>query len=140
MTKREKRSNRHQTPIDYFSDFFEWPQNWMVENKDIAIGNNLLETFIPFIDSLIREGLAVRTIRNHMLNLSVLGGEIIRRLNDGDEHNRKLKSGKLLLEYIDDEQGPLVHHWDINDRADEACLKSFDGTCRKLYTFITAAN
>lgn len=112
----------------------------MGTDEDLAIGEALLGLFTPFIESLIKDGLSVKTITNHMGNLSVLGGEIIRRLNDVDEENRKLTPRKLLVEYIDDKGGPLVDHWNPNDSIEEAHLKSFDATCRKLYKFITLSN
>jgi len=125
-------------PVNYFKDYCDWPKHWMESDEDLATGNALLVLFTPFIESLIKNDLSVRIIKNHMGNLSVLGGEIIRRLNDGDEKNRKLQPKELLLEYIDEEYGPLVHHWDPNNTTEESYLKSFDGTCRKLYKFILA--
>ena len=125
-------------PSDYCSDYLEWPKEWSVIDKDLVIGNQLLQLFTPFIEFLMKEGLSVKTIKNHITNLTVLGSEIIRCLNDGDEKNRKLTPKKLLLEYIDEDSGPLVSHWDPNDPTEEAYLKSLDATCRKLYKFITA--
>ncbi len=84
---------------------------------------------------MISDGLAVKTIKNHMLNLSQLALEIIRRLNDEVEDYRKLPIETLLLKYINDQDGPLLHHLDPNDSADETQLKAFDSTCRKLYKF-----
>ena len=71
-----------------------------------------------------------------MVNLAILGSEIIRSLNDGDEKFRKLKPEQLLLKYIDAEEGPLLHHLDPNDNVDEAHQKSFDATYCKLSKFI----
>jgi len=112
----------------------------MGTDEDLAIGEALLGLLTPFIESLIKDGLSVKTITNHMGNLSVLGGEIIWRLNGGDEKKRDLRPRELLLEYICDDGGPLVHHWNPNDSAEEAHLKSFDATCRKLYKFIAPSN
>lgn len=131
---------KNQKPSHYFKDFYEWPNNWRVIDEDIKTGKNLLMLFEPFINTLIKEGLSVKTIKNHMTHLTILGEEIIRRLNDGDEKNRKLAPKKLLLEYIEDEYGPLVHHWDPNDSTEQTYQKSFDATCRKLYKFVTASN
>lgn len=112
----------------------------MGTDEDLVIGDALLTLFTPFIESLINDGLSVKTIKTHMGNLSVLGSEIIRRLNDVDEENRKLTPREILLGYLDDEGGPLVDHWNPNDGIEEAHLKSFDATCRKLYKFITPSN
>lgn len=140
MPKKQMTAKKYQKPVDYFKDFYEWPKDWMGVKADLVIGDALLRLFTPFIESLIKNGLSVKTIKNHMGNLAVLGSEIIRRLNDGDEKNRKLMPRKLLLEYINDENGPLVHHWDPNDSTEEAHLKSFDATCRKLFKSITTSN
>jgi Cft2 family RNA processing exonuclease len=130
-------TKKHQKPTHYFKDFYEWPNNWMVIDEDLKAGKNLLTLFEPFIDTLIRKGLSVKIIKNHMANLKMLGEEIIRRLNDGDENNRKLSPKQLLLQYIEDEYGPLIHHWDPNDSTEQSYQKSLDATCRKLYKFVT---
>ena len=140
MSKKITSAKNYHKPINYFKDFQEWPQNWMVIDEDLKVGKSLLALFEPFIDTLIKKGLSVKIIKNHMANLTMLGGEIIRRLNDGDEKNRKLAPRKLLLEYIEDEYGPLVHHWDPNDSTEQAYQKSFDATCRRLHKFVTASN
>lgn len=140
MSKEITPAKNHQKPIHYFKDFHEWPNNWMVIDEDLKIGQNLLVLFEPFIDTLIKKGLSIKIIKNHMANLTMLGEEIIRRLNDGDEKNRRLAPRKLLLEYIEEEYGPLVHHWDPNDRTEQTYQKSLDATCRRLYRFVTASN
>ena len=140
MSKQKITTKNYCQPTDYWGDYLEWPKDWMIVEEDLGIGNNLLDLFTPFIAFLIKDGLSVKAIKNHMTNLSVLGSEIIRCLNDDDEKNRKLIPKKLLLEYIDEEHGPLVHHWDPNDRTEEAYLKSLDATCRKLFKFIAESN
>ena len=106
---------------------------------DRVIANNLLALFVPFITALIQSELSVKTIKRHMGNLALLGSEIIRNLNAGDEKYRKLKPKPLLLKYIDAEEGPLLYHLDPNESADEAHQKSFDATCCKLCRFILAS-
>ena len=131
-------NRKYQVPTDYFGNFNEWPENWLVIEKDRAIANDLLALFIPFVAALIQNKLSVRIIKKHMGNLGLLGSEIIRNLNDGDEKYRKLKPKQLLLKYIGAEEGPLIHHLDPNDRLDEARQKSLDATCSKLCRFILA--
>lgn len=136
---KKKTAKKYEKPVDYFKNFYEWPKDWMGAEEDLIIGIALLTQFTPFIESLIKQGLAVKTIKHHMGNLAVLGSEIIRRLNDGDEKNRNLPPRRLLLEYIDDQHGPLVDHWDPNDSIEETHLKAFDSTCRKLFKFTSAS-
>ncbi len=133
---KKKLSRKYEKPTDYFKDFNEWPNGWLVIEKDREIANNLLTTFVPFIAALTLDELSVKTVKKHMGNLAMLGSEIIRNLNDGDEKYRKLKPEQLLLKYIDAEEGPLLHHLDPNKSSDEARQKSFDATCCKLCRFI----
>ena len=135
MSKKKRPFKKYQEPSDYYKDYMDWPNTWTVGHEDLHIANNLRNHFTPFIQSMIADGLAVKTIKNHMLNLSQLALEIIGRLNDEDEGNRKLPIETLLLKYIDDQNGPLLHHLDPNDSADEVQLKAFDSTCRKLYKY-----
>lgn len=137
---KKRTAKSYQTPVDYFSNYYEWPKDWMGMDEDLVVGEDLLALFTPFIESLIKDGLSVKTVRNHMGNLSALGGEIIGRISVVDEENRKLRPKELLLAYISDDGGPLVDHWDPNESAGEANLKSYDATCRKLYKFIISSN
>lgn len=124
-------------PTDYFKDFRNWPNDWMIVEADKEIGKGLLEVFEDFINSLIDKELSVKTVKSHMSNLSWLGSTIIERLNDGDEKKRRLPTKKLILEYIDDEGGPLLHFLDINDVTDFRYHVAYDGTCKQLYKFIS---
>ena len=124
-------------PTDYFKDFRSWPNDWMIVEADKEIGKGLLEVFEDFINSLIDKELSVKTVKSHMSNLSWLGSNIIERLNDGDEKKRRLPTKKLILEYIDDEGGPLLHFLDINDVTDFRYHVAYDRTCKQLYKFIS---
>ena len=50
----------------------------------------------------------------------MLGGEIIKRLNQADEDNRKLSPRELILHYVDEEGGPLLSFLDPNVKAELA--------------------
>jgi hypothetical protein len=136
MTKKRTSAKRTSEPTDYCRDFKEWPQQWMVVDADLKTGRDMLASFTVFVRSLINAGLAAKTIKNHMHHLNLLGSEIVRQLNDGDESHRKLPSNALLLKYIDDESGPLLPFWDPNDNTELGYHMAFDATCRKLYKFI----
>ena len=129
-------SSSDQLPIQYSKGFYEWPDSWMGFDEDLITGKVILKGFVPFIKSLAEEGLAKKTITNHMDNLWALGSEIIRGIHF-DENQRTLSARELLLAYVDENGGPLVHQWDPNDRTEEAKIKSYDATCRKLHKFIT---
>ena len=53
-------------------------------------------------------GLSTKTIRRHVDNLWLLGGELILALHD-DPSRRKIDTGRLLHEAIDDDSGPLIY-------------------------------
>lgn len=131
-------ANTNQKPADYVDDVLQWPTQWMISNDDVPIGQRLLTLFEPFIDMLIKEGRSTKTMHKHVAHLRILGAEIVRRLNEDDEDKRTLPAKSLLLAYIEEEYGPLVHQWDSNVRADESHQRAFDATCRKLYKFILA--
>ena len=137
MPQAKKNTNDTKHHLGYFSNIDEWPNDWMGVEEDLAIGRGLLGLFIPFIQHLIDEGLAAKTIKNHGYHLSMLGGEIIERLNQDDEHNRKLSPRELIFHYVDEEGGPLLSFLDPNTKAELARHMAYDATCRKLLKFVT---
>ncbi len=98
--------------------------------KDLPPGEQLLACFRPFIEHLTSSSLSPKTIRKHVDNLWMLGGEIIRDLHE-DPSLRKVTAERLLRNVIHEEGGPLIH----NGSEDEQ--RSFDSTCRKLHGFLT---
>lgn len=99
--------------------------------KDLPPGEKLVACFQPFLEHLVASGLSRKTIRKHIDNLWVLGGEIIRDLNE-DPSLRKIPVERVLFHLIDDEGGPLIHGCDS-----EEAQRSLDSTCRKLRRFVT---
>src|SRR6266851_8291950 len=71
-----------------------------------------------------------KTIQKHVDNLWVLGGEIIRDLNETPSL-RKARMDRLLSEAVSEDGGPLIHHGDSEEQQ-----RSFDATCRKLRRFL----
>jgi hypothetical protein len=50
--------------------------------KDLPPGEKIVEYFLPFLQHLVSLDLSRKTIRKHTDNLWILGGEIIRDLNE----------------------------------------------------------
>jgi hypothetical protein len=98
--------------------------------KDLPPGEKLVACFRPFLEHLAGSDLAPKTIQKHVDNLWVLGGEIIRDLNQNPSL-RKLPVEQLLQDAVDADGGPLIH-----DGSEEE-QRSFDSTCRKLRRFLT---
>jgi hypothetical protein len=99
--------------------------------KDLPPGERLVACFQPFLDYLAASSLSRKTIRKHIDNLWVLGGEIIRDLNETPSL-RKVPVEQLLLDVIDDQGGPLIHNGDSEEHQ-----RSLDSTCRKLRRFLS---
>jgi hypothetical protein len=114
----------------YSRDPDNWPRSWMGLEKDLPPGEQLLACFRPFLAHLASSSLSPKTIRKHVDNLWVLGGEIIRDLHE-DPSRRKVAASRLLSELVHDDGGPLIH----NGSEEQQC--SFDSTCRKLHRFLT---
>jgi len=128
--------NRTATPVPlvnlsvYCPDLENWPRSWMGWEKDLPSGQQLVACFRPFIRHLASSGLSRKTIRQHVDNLWLLGGEIIRELHDNPSL-RRLSIDRVLREQIHEDGGPLIHNgWEEEQR-------SFDSTCRKLHRFLT---
>jgi hypothetical protein len=98
--------------------------------KDLPPGEQLVRCFRPFLEYLAASDLAPKTIQKHVDNLWVLGGEIIRDLNETPSL-RKASVHWLLSEAVSEDGGPLIHHGDSEEQQ-----RSFDATCRKLHRFL----
>src|SRR4051794_17907370 len=86
MPRAQKNANNAKQLSEYFSDIDDWPNDWMGVEEDLEIGRGLLALFILFIQHLIDDGPASKTIKNHGYHLRMLGTEIIERLNQDDEN------------------------------------------------------
>jgi hypothetical protein len=98
--------------------------------KDLPPGEALVASFRPFLEQLVASGLSRRTIRKHVDNLWLLGGEIIRDLNESPSL-RKVPVERLLSNVLHEDGGPLIHNYHSEDQQ-----QSFDSTCRKLRRFL----
>src|SRR5215469_12775313 len=101
----------------------DWPRSWMGWDKDLPPGEKLVACFRPFLESLAASDLSPKTIQKHVDNMWVLGGEVIRDLNETPSL-RKVPVERLLYDLIED-GGPLLYHGDSEDQQ-----RSFDSTCR----------
>jgi hypothetical protein len=130
------RINRAPAPVTatdvspYGRDLHDWPRSWMGLEKDLPPGEQLLTHFRPFIKHLASSSLSPKTIRRHVDNLWLLGGEIIRDLHS-DPSLRKRTTEWLLRRVIHEDGGPLIHNGSEEEQ------RSFDSTCRKLHRFLT---
>jgi hypothetical protein len=98
--------------------------------KDLPPGEQLLVCLRPFIEHLASSTLSPKTIRQHVDNRWILGGEIIRDLHY-DPSLRKVAADRLLRDAVHENGGPLVHNGSEEEQ------RSFDSTCRKFHRFLT---
>src|SRR6266566_5659669 len=114
----------------YCRDLDNWPRSWMGLEKDLPPGEELVACLRPFIEHLASSSLSPKSIRRHVDNLWMLGGEIIRDLNY-DPSLRNMAADRLLRNVIHQDGGPLIHNGSEEDQ------RSFDSTCRKLHRFLS---
>jgi hypothetical protein len=117
----------------YCRDLENWPRSWMGWEKDLPAGERLVACFRVFIQHLASSSLSRKTIRRHVDNLWLLGGEIIRDLNQTPSMRRVAVEG-LLRDLIHEDGGPLIHNGSEEEQ------RSFDSTCRKLHRFLTPSH
>ena len=115
--------------LPFGKDIDGWPRQWMGFAKDVPPGEHLVQCFRPFLHHLIERQLSKTTMRKHVNNLWVLGGEIIRKLNDTPSL-RKVPINDLVFEVVED-GGPLPYGCDSEEEG-----RSFESTCRKLRRFL----
>jgi hypothetical protein len=117
------------SPEQIVPDYSEWPEAWCGTDDDIPYGRALVEAMRPFIVDLVDQGLKVGTVRNHMNNLWLLGGEIIRSVSTYEDY--KTPPGESLRWSVDQHGGMYCRH--VTSDAD---LRSYNATCRKLHKFL----
>ena len=97
--------------------------------KDVPPGEHLVQCFPPFLHHLIERQLSKTTMASTLTTCGLLGGEIIRKLNDTPSL-RKVPIDDLVFEVVED-GGPLPYGCDSEEEG-----RSFESTCRKLRRFL----
>ena len=116
---------------DICPDFPEWPDRWAGVRRDIPYGQGILDAMRPFVIHLIARGLKEKTIRKHIDNLWLLGGEIIRIVAMFGDYDAP--PGESLRQNVDEGGGPYCRH--LHSESQE---QSYDATCRMLHKFLEA--
>lgn len=120
------------TLADYCPDLATWPASWCGEERDVIPGEQIEAVFVPFLLDLLAQGLSRKTRNLHRDNLWLLGGEIIRDINDTPKL-RKRSVQELICEAIANDEAPLIH-----GGLSEQEQRSFDSTCKRLNRFLAA--
>jgi hypothetical protein len=114
---------------DICPDFPEWPERWMGTEQDLEYGKRLLVAIQPFAEFLSEASLAKNTIKRHLTNLWLLGGEIIRDVSLYREYF--IPATEKLRQSVGPDGGPACR-----DISSDAEIDSFDSTCRKLHKYL----
>lgn len=110
----------------------EWPSSWAGFPKDEAVGRDLTALMRPFFLQLVQHNFSAKTLRRHLDNLWLIGGEIIRDINDHPKL-RKKPARTLLLNAL--AHGEAVFIADLPEEQQ----RSLDATARKLFVFLSAS-
>lgn len=116
----------------YCPDLATWAQSWCGEERDVIQGEAIVAVFTPFLQDLLDQGLSRKTRNLHRDNLWLLGGEIIRDINDTPKL-RKRPALALIKDAVANDEGPLIH-----GGFSEQEQRSFDSTCKKLNRFLAS--
>ena len=116
----------------YCPDLATWAASWCGEERDVIPGEQIVAVFTPFLLDLLAQGLSRKTRNLHRDNLWLLGGEIIRDINETPKL-RKRPAHELIRQAIANDEGPLIH-----GGFSEQEQRSFDSTCKKLNRFLAA--
>lgn len=105
----------------------------MGDERDLVPGQQIVGYLTPFLLDLAGSGLSKKTIRKHIDNLWVLGGEIIRDLQETPKLRKKPLN--KLIDHLLDNDGPLIYHCDSEEQQ-----RSFESTCRKLRRYLNRSH
>jgi hypothetical protein len=130
----QKLSSSTEIIYEYCKHIKNWSASWEISKEDLTIGQAIVEQFTLFLINGIEKGRAKRTIKRYTDYLWILGGELIRRVNE-DDTERNLIVTDLILKYIDNEGGPYWRH-----ARDEAEHAEYDSVCRQLFKFMTTSS
>ena len=111
------------------NDIKDWPKSWACEKNDYLYGKKIIKLFIPFINLLKDDKLTRKTINTHIDNLWLLGGFLIKHINNYSE-DRKIEPHFLITHFVDSWDGPNII--DLSEYEQE----SFNRTCRKFYKYL----
>ena len=112
-----------------WADFYEWPERWKGFPEDVPYGEGIIRIYKPFVDELLSR-LSLKTVKRHLDNLWLLGGELIREINMNPRLRKKAPMD-LLLDNVDETGGPYCRHLDSEEQ-----MNAYDATCRKLFKFL----
>jgi hypothetical protein len=129
MPSPSKRKSKTVDIDKFFALMDRWADSWAGTADHVPVGEGLVAELRPFIHYLAQSGLTAKTVRRHLDNSWVIGGEIIRQI-DCEPKLQKETPRKLLLDAIDIGEAPSVYDYSEEEQ------RSLDATARKLLRFL----
>jgi hypothetical protein len=125
-----KKHEKTMTLRELSHDFDKWPERWMGEKKDREYGKKLLPFMEKFLNDLLKRDLSRRTLKNYIDYTWLLGGSIITRVSNYEEHHippltmlrKSVETGGILPDGYDD--------------MTEKEARSFERTCELFDEFL----
>jgi hypothetical protein len=111
----------------------EWPESWAGEHADVPVGRSLVAIMHSFLIYLHQQDLSAKTLRRHLDNLWLIGGEIIREINYHPRLRAK-PARALLIEAVQYGEAPSVRDLSREEQT------AVDATARKLLNFLSTSD
>jgi len=108
-----------------------WARDWQVglaPAREAAVSRELIGIFTAFWEAAKLDEKAKTTRSRYAAGLHALGGYLVERAASSEADVESVE--KLLLEAIDTDEGPLIHH------DNEAWQRELDTVCRKLHRYL----
>lgn len=105
-----------------------WPKSWAGIPKDVAVGAEITKLMSAFIAELHGRRLSKKTLRRHINNLWLIGGEVVRSLHEHPSLRKKTPE-TLLIEALASGTIRLADLEDVEQR-------QLDATSGKFLSFL----
>ena len=109
----------------------KWIDDWKIglePGREDQVAAGLVEYFVDFWDKVKLDEKSKKTRNRYGSALHALGGYLVEKAITEEDADKT--AHELLLEYVYEDEGPLVYH-DNEDWQDE-----FDMVCRKFYKYM----
>jgi hypothetical protein len=107
----------------------DWARSWKGTDDDLELGEGLVEVLRGFVGDLRARGLGARTVRRHLDNAWLIGGEIVRQSHDNPAERAK-GPRRLLWEAVEYGEAPLADGLTMDEQ------ESVDVTARRLLRYL----
>lgn len=107
-------------------------QDWSICTEDEILLEKIIPVFEAYLKNILDKGVSKSTFNRHKSACHALGGYIVGKIYGyGDDAFSGNESGEeILLHYIDENGGPLIHH------DNETWQREVDAMCKKLFCFL----